>query len=121
YVNPTIERVERRFGDPLVRYLVARLGNRVVGFLDFEIAPDESIRLQGLAVEKELRGRGIGKRLVEHGLREMKALNAKRVELYVREANFAAVGLYKKLGFSITRVLEHEIAGEKAIVMGRGL
>eukprot|EP00930_Biecheleria_cincta_P042238 TRINITY_DN29057_c0_g1_i1.p1 TRINITY_DN29057_c0_g1~~TRINITY_DN29057_c0_g1_i1.p1 ORF type:complete len:241 (-),score=30.65 TRINITY_DN29057_c0_g1_i1:139-828(-) len=52
-----------------------------------------------LAVDKELRGRGVGKKLVRLCLDRMRELNADECVLETEVTNKGALGLYRSLGF----------------------
>jgi len=76
--------------------LVAVAGGRVVGFLVTRAtAPDEG-EILNIAVEPTFRRSGIGRMLMETLL----ASARKAWFLEVRESNYAAINLYKTLGFS---------------------
>jgi RimJ/RimL family protein N-acetyltransferase len=75
---------------------------RVVGWCD--IARGERPGVEhaghlGMALVKEHRGRGLGRRLMEAALAAAKSQGLERVELEVFASNAAAVTLYRKLGF----------------------
>ena len=77
-------------------------GERVVGWCD--IFPLENPRHNhrgglGMGIIPELRGRGIGSRLLSATLDHAKKFGLEKVELNVYTSNIPAVALYKKFGF----------------------
>ncbi len=71
-----------------------------------------------VAVMPQQRRKGIGEALMKNAMEGMRQYNAKQCYLEVRVTNDAAVKLYKKLGFEITRTVHGYYAdGEDAHVM----
>jgi [ribosomal protein S18]-alanine N-acetyltransferase len=70
----------------IVAFLIAR-----------QIGPDWE--LENIVVDQEMRGRGIGTRLLNRLLDRAQQANSDAVFLEVRESNHAARALYRKLGF----------------------
>jgi [ribosomal protein S18]-alanine N-acetyltransferase len=95
--------------------MVAIADGRVAGFaVCRRLAEDES-ELLNLAVDPDMRRRGIGRRLVSA------CVNGRPGELWleVRESNLAARRFYSKLGFTECgkRADYYPLANETAIVM----
>jgi ribosomal-protein-alanine N-acetyltransferase len=75
-----------------------------------------------IAVMPEHRRKGVADALMTTAMEGMRKYNAKQCYLEVRVTNEAAVGLYKKLGFEISRTVRGYYAdGEDAYVMSRKL
>ncbi len=85
-------------GLPGVWLLIARLGERPAGFALSRHVIDEA-ELLLVAVEPELRGRGIARALMDRVFEDAIALGAKTIHLEMREGNPAA-RLYAAAGFT---------------------
>jgi ribosomal-protein-alanine N-acetyltransferase len=102
---------------------------KVVGYCIFLVKPVfshshiyKTATLYSLAVDSDHRGYGIGKRLLQKGIREMKLNSVSCISLYVATENMAAISLYKKAGFRILGVLEDVCGpGLKCYEMDLGL
>lgn len=55
--------------------------------------------IEDVVVHSSLRGKGIGKKMVQHMLEELRKSNAKSVNLTSRPSRIAANALYRSLGF----------------------
>ena len=99
-------------------YLVARLGERMVGYGGAWMVIDEA-HVTTLGVDPEFRGRKIGERLLAALLLEARRRDVRRASLEVRESNQAARALYEKYGFVpvARRRGYYSDNGEDAIVM----
>lgn len=87
---------------PRALIAVARDEERVVGWaiaLLRRHSRYETARLYSLAVDPDLRGRGVGERLSRHLLCEIERLGVGRCFLEVAQENQAAKSLYERLGF----------------------
>lgn len=100
--------------------LVAESGvGRLLGFALFLRGLDDAELLR-VAVEPPARRLGIGKALVEEGLRRLGAAGVTRCLLEVRPSNAAARGLYEALGFHVAgRRRGYYTDGEDALVYER--
>lgn len=97
--------------------LVARAGNRTVGYAMGELHP-KGAELISLAVTPSYRNRGIGRKLLRRLLLRLERNGIGRVFLMVRETNESAIRLYRGFGFRrIRRVPEYYADGETAIRM----
>ncbi|MDZ7637620.1 MAG: ribosomal protein S18-alanine N-acetyltransferase [Bryobacterales bacterium] len=97
--------------------LVARLGNRTVGYVMGELH-SRGAEVVSLAVAPAYRNRGIARRLMRRLLLRMERNGIVRVFLMVREGNEAAIALYRSLGFRrVRRIPEYYGDGECAIRM----
>lgn len=83
---------------PTSRILVAEEGGEAVGYASFRQAADEAELLR-VAVTPWARCRGVGRLLVETGLRELAGRGITRCFLEVRRQNAPARSLYARLGF----------------------
>lgn len=94
----------------------------VIGFTVGYVALDQA-ELANVAVRAEARGRGVGRRLVEHVIRECAHRGALELFLEVRESNAAARGLYRSEGFSEIgrRRRYYERPVEDALILRRPL
>lgn len=91
---------------------------KVTGFIiSTWILPD--VEIQDIAVAKESRGRGIGKRLLQCLFKAAAEDGAERILLEVRKSNTPALSLYKKAGFTEDGIRPHyyEDPVEDAILM----
>lgn len=98
------------------KYLVAKEGSKIVGYVGIEEISGER-HVINMAVHPENRKQGIGKRLIEA------VLNDKDVFfLEVRASNIPAQKLYEKYGFEKvgTRKNYYSDNDEDAIIMRRG-
>lgn len=75
----------------------------VVGYGIMSIAAGEA-HLLNLCVDRNLRGQGIGKRLLQHLMKRAKTFDSERVFLEVRPSNKLALRLYDKMGFQVIGV-----------------
>lgn len=92
----------------------------LVGFALFLRALDEAELLR-VAVEPPARRLGVGRALVDAGLRSLAAAGVDRCRLEVRPSNRAARGLYEGLGFALVgRRRGYYADGEDALVYHRG-
>ena len=100
------------------RYLVAEKDGRVIGFAGAWIILDES-HITNIAVYKEERGQGIGRKLTEGLMQYLSNLGAAYATLEVRKSNEVAQKLYKSLGFIKLGVRKryYEDNGEDALIM----
>ena len=75
-----------------------------------------------VAVLPQYRRKGVGEALINEAIKGMQLYNAKQCFLEVRVTNAAAISLYKKLGFEVTRTIHGYYAdGEDAYLMSKKL
>lgn len=80
-------------------YLLRTTDQPVGGFCAFwRVA--EQIHINNLAIRPELRGQGLGSRLLHAVIAEARRLGASRATLEVRRSNVQAIRLYQRAGFS---------------------
>jgi ribosomal-protein-alanine N-acetyltransferase len=87
----------------LAHYLVARYGDRIVGFAGTWLLVDEA-HVTTFATRASWRRQGIGERLLIALLDMARARGANEATLEVRPTNMAARRLYEKFGFKVVGV-----------------
>ena len=85
-------------------FLVVRDGTKIVGVACGAIQPNSKLRILIIALEKELRGKGLGKKLLNMMIEKSLAYGVKKVTLEVRKDS-KAIFFYRKLNFSSVDVL----------------
>jgi ribosomal-protein-alanine N-acetyltransferase len=121
--------LHRRFPET---FIVAEENGEVVGYIMCRMELGLSnfgfsglvkkAHIVSVAVLPPYRRKGIGQALITEAMEGMRLHNAKQCFLEVRMTNTAAVNLYKKLGFQVTRTIYGYYAdGEDAYVMSRKL
>jgi len=80
--------------------LMAMLGDRAVGCCALLAMPDWCFEIGKMAVAEEMRGRGIGKKLLAHVVDHARQLGAKRLYLETNRKLPNAVHLYESQGFT---------------------
>ena len=105
---PTVDEeravVEALAASPRSAFLIATVGPKVVGVLDFHGCTKGQRRHSGgfgVSVAKSWRRRGVATALIEHVESWARSKEFRRIELEVFENNPGAVSLYKKLGFEV--------------------
>ena len=104
--------------NPVARYLVAKIDNKVVGFVGTWIILDES-HITNIAVHPNYRKQGIASKLIEELLNYCKSQGCIAYTLEVRSTNKAARALYEKHNFKQDGVRKgyYEDNKEDAIIM----
>jgi ribosomal-protein-alanine N-acetyltransferase len=96
------------------KYLVAKEDEKVIGYIGIEKVLDE-VHIINMAVHPDYRGKGIGKRLMQHVLNDEEVFF-----LEVRVSNETARKVYEKYGFKDINMRKQYYAdGEDAYVMRR--
>lgn len=100
------------------KYIIARVGNKVVGYAGMWKILDEG-HITNIAVHPEYRQRKIGTGLVEVLLSLAQEFEILKLTLEVRKSNTAAQILYKKFGFETLGVRKKYYADnhEDALIM----
>ena len=81
-------------------YLVAEQSGRVIGYAGLRAPFGVSdADIQTIAVAADVRGRGLGRELMNRMITQARARGARKVFLEVRADNPRAHGLYRSLGF----------------------
>ena len=110
--------------NPAAHMLVAEqamaAGRRIAGYAGYWLVVDEA-HLSTLAVEPDLRRRGLGERILREAMRHAARLGAEMMTLEVRVSNEPARRLYAKLGFRVVGRRPHYYKDnlEDAILMTR--
>ncbi|OGB90130.1 ribosomal-protein-alanine N-acetyltransferase [candidate division WOR-1 bacterium RIFCSPHIGHO2_01_FULL_53_15] len=96
------------------KYLVARDDDQIVGYIGIEKVLDEE-HIINMAVHPDYRGKGIGRRLIQHVLNDEEVFF-----LEVRTSNETAKDIYEKYGFKVISIRKaYYPDGEDAYVMRR--
>ena len=90
---------------------------RVIGVCALFRDSPERFQLARLAVEPSLRGRGYGRKLVEHALKQAKANGARSVYLLSNTILEPAIALYKAFDFVTVSSGSHPVYARCNIVM----
>ena len=70
---------------------------------DLSLMPYKSVYIDDLCVEKDCRGKGVGKKLYEHVLSFAKSINAYNVTLNVWAGTDSALKFYEKIGLHVQK------------------
>ncbi len=85
-------------GNRLAHYVVARAGDRVVGFAGVWLMVDDA-HITTFGVHPDWRRQGIGRQLLLDLIELARSIRARRMTLEVRVSNEAAQALYREFGF----------------------
>ncbi len=98
--------------------MVAELGERVVGFMIYELHKNK-LNVLDFAVHPEFRRGAVGQQMVDKLVGKLSSHRRTRIMLHVRETNLPAQFFYKTQGFrAVELVREHfQDSGEDAYLM----
>ncbi|WP_334114582.1 GNAT family N-acetyltransferase [Methanothrix soehngenii] len=86
-------------------------GDRIAGSVAIVKRTEEEAQLRWLLLEPEIRGRGIGRWLVEEALDFSRISGYESIFLWTVETLYIAANLYRSVGFVQRERLTHEIWG----------
>ena len=112
------ESLEKELSNPLAKYMVAEVNNKVVGFAGLWAICNEG-HITNISVHPNYRGQGIGSKLVESLIENSSSWYINSLTLEVRASNKIAQNLYKKYGFKEEDMRKHyyQDNNEAAIIM----
>ena len=98
--------------------MVAELGDKVVGFMIYELHKTK-LHVLNFAVHPEFRRTGVGRQMVAKLIGKLSSHRRTKITLAVRETNLSAQLFFKMLDFRATKVLRsyYEDSGEDAFLM----
>jgi [ribosomal protein S18]-alanine N-acetyltransferase len=102
---------------------VAKLQNHIVGYVTVERdgpVPGAAY-MRNIVVKAELRRKGLGTILLNHGIQTARDLHRKTLALRVDPANAAAVSFYRKAGFTTVQTVVSKKSGKLRLLMSREL
>lgn len=85
-------------------FLLAREGDRLVGFCWTKLLDERTGEIYVIAVDPTARRAGLGRALVLSGLHHLQSRGCQEAVLYVDRQNHPAVSLYDRLGFALDHV-----------------
>jgi [ribosomal protein S18]-alanine N-acetyltransferase len=105
-------------GNRMARYLVARAGDRVVGFAGIWLMVDEA-HITTFGVDPDWRRQGVGLQMLLALDELSRSMQARRMTLEVRVSNASAQALYARFGFAVVgrRQRYYTDNGEDALIM----
>ena len=121
YTGFTFKTIEERLANKNIFYFAALSRGTTVGFVDVEIQEDGNAKILGLAVLRELQGKGIGKKLLEKAVEFAREKKCPKLFLLVAEDNGLARKLYGKRGFARKGVLEKQLGGKTVLLFEKTL
>jgi ribosomal-protein-alanine N-acetyltransferase len=102
-------------------FWVAKIDKEVVGYAMGEKNKNSGLIIS-IAVKKEWRGKGVGRKLIEKLLEIFQREGVKVVFLHVREGNKEAINFYQTFEFKIRELVENYYSnGESAYLMEKRL
>ncbi len=105
----------------LKKFFVAKIDENVVGYIVCLIS-EKTSHITNISVKKEFQNLGIGSKLMDFIIKNLKIENFKSIILEARVSNLAAISLYKKFGFKEVRIKKKFYPdGEDAIFMQKEL
>lgn len=110
--------LEKELTNPLAKYMVAEVDDKVVGFAGLWAICNEG-HITNIAVHPNYRGNGIGSKLVESLINNSDSWYINSLTLEVRTSNKVAQNLYKKYGFQEEGIRKnyYQDNNEDAIIM----
>lgn len=102
---------------------VGKVDNVVVGYVTVERdgpVPGASY-MRNIVVKHELRKKGVGRQLLDQGLKVARDMNRKTVALRVDPANSSAVSFYRANGFTTVATVVSKKSGKLRLLMSREL
>jgi ribosomal-protein-alanine N-acetyltransferase len=98
--------------------MVAELGDKVVGFMIYELHKSK-LHILNFAVSPSSRRAGVGSQMVAKLISKLSSHRRTRITLEVRETNLTAQLFFRNQGFRAVRVLRayYEDSGEDAFLM----
>lgn len=100
----------------VARYLVAKIDDKVVGYVGIWFVMDEG-HITNVAVHTDYRGLKIGDKLVQALIKLCKESNISAMTLEVRVSNVVAQNLYKKYGFKLAGIRKEYYSDNKEDAM----
>lgn len=89
---------------------------KIMGFLEYSIIYDR-MEIDNILVYEQFRNKKIGTKLMEYIIEIAKNNNLINITLEVRQSNYIAINLYKKMGFKETAIRKYYYGDEDAILM----
>lgn len=102
--------------NPNSKYIIAKIGNEIVGFAGIKIILDEA-DIMNIVTKKSFRNKGIGSFLLKNLITISKNSKVKSINLEVNEENLSAIHLYEKNGFEIIGTRKNYYKNKNAIIM----
>lgn len=87
-------------------FLIAKINNQIVGYI-IGITKKNIGTIVSIAVKKDYRKKGIGKKLLDSIIEYFKSKNVSLINLQVRIDNYEAISFYEKNGFKKVKVLKN--------------
>ncbi|XP_010242944.1 PREDICTED: uncharacterized protein LOC104587160 [Nelumbo nucifera] len=107
---PKHESLARSFDDEVKRknsgLLYAEVEGEIAGYVMFSWPSSLYASITKLAVKEKFRRQGHGEALLKAAIQRCRSRKIQRVCLHVDPTRTAAVGLYRKLGFQIDKLVE---------------
>ena len=102
---------------------VGRLQNHIIGYVTVERdgpVPGAAY-MRNIVVKPELRRKGVGTLLLNHGVQVARDMHRKTLALRVDPANGPAVSFYRKAGFTTVATVVSKKSGKLRLLMSREL
>jgi ribosomal protein S18 acetylase RimI-like enzyme len=94
--------IRDQLADPDVRWDKLLLDGELAAFAQYERSdPPGTLKVDKLYARHELRGQGLGSKLLRHIEHEARAMGCSRLKLQVNKNNVSAIGAYRKNGFAV--------------------
>ena len=112
--SPTLDAVDRQDDDywrqsaqrtaeaPRFNIFIAEREGRFVGLVSGNADAKQTGHIGMMWADPDVRGQGIGKKLLGHVMDYLKDLSCRSIELTVTETNQTAINLYENVGFAFT-------------------
>ena len=109
---------KKELSNNLAKYLVAKVDNKVVGYVGIWFVVDEG-HITNVAVHEGYRGQKIGDQLIKELVQVCKDNKIVSMTLEVRASNVVAQNLYRKYGFKMAGIRKEYYSNNKedAIIM----
>lgn len=109
YAKISSEKLAKKMKRKAIRVFKAVENEKIIGFLELEKLDSNTARINGISVKPEMRGKGLGKKILEYGIDFLKGKKIKRILLMVKQSNTEAKKLYSEMGFRFMGMLENKI------------